>query len=81
MSQELLQNLIEQSDQLTADELLHLTNHLTNNLKAKSGHSSVQSDRPRRKLTEFKGLASYPLVGEDAQIWVSRNRQEDTDRH
>ena len=32
----------------------------------------------RRKWREIQGKATYPLVGEDAQEWVSRTRQEAT---
>jgi len=31
---------------------------------------------PRRKWGEIAGTAPYPLVGEDAQDWVSRTRLE-----
>ena len=75
MSQELLQNLISQSDQLTAEELLHLVSYLTTRTQR-----SNLSNRPRRKLSEFKGRAPYPVVGEDAQAWVSRTRQEATEQ-
>jgi hypothetical protein len=74
MSQELLQNLIRQSDKLTSEELLQLVNYLT----AKEQRSDL-ANSPRRKLSEFKGRAPYPLVGEDAQAWVSRTRQEATE--
>lgn len=32
---------------------------------------------PRRLWRELRGAAAYPLLGEDAQQWVSRTRQED----
>ncbi len=32
--------------------------------------------KPRRQWREIVGTATYPLVGEDAQTWVSRNRLE-----
>lgn len=28
--------------------------------------------QPKRKWSDLKGMASYPLLGEDAQEWVSR---------
>lgn len=33
------------------------------------------SDSGKRKLSEFKGIVEHPFIGEDAQTWVSRNRQ------
>ncbi len=35
----------------------------------------------KHKLSEFRGIAKYPLLDEDAQEWVSRTRREgDEDR-
>jgi len=28
---------------------------------------------------DIQGKAPYPLVGEDAQIWLSRNRRDETE--
>ncbi|CAN1211677.1 DUF2281 domain-containing protein [Tumidithrix helvetica PCC 7403] len=75
MSQELLQNLIKQSNDLTSEELFQLVSHLTAKAqRARLANSSC------RKLSEFKGRAPYPLVSEDAQTWISRTRQEDTEQ-
>ncbi|MBK1990386.1 hypothetical protein A0J48_023160 [Sphaerospermopsis aphanizomenoides BCCUSP55] len=35
--------------------------------------------KQRRKWQEIRGKAPYPLVGEDAQTWVSRNRNEENE--
>ncbi len=32
--------------------------------------------QPLRKWSDLKGMAPYPLLGEDAQEWVSRTRKE-----
>ena len=43
---------------------------------------SQQNDieqKQRRKWQEIRGKAPYPLVGKDAQIWVSRNRNEESE--
>ncbi len=32
--------------------------------------------KPHRQWREIVGTATYPLVGEDTQMWVSRNRLE-----
>ncbi|MFM7368981.1 hypothetical protein [Sphaerospermopsis sp. FACHB-1194] len=34
--------------------------------------------KQRRKWQEIRGKAPYPLVSEDAQNWVSRNRNEES---
>jgi len=36
----------------------------------------VQPGTPRRRWAEIAGAGTYPLVGEDAQDWVSRTRLE-----
>ena len=74
MSQELLNELISKSEALNLEEKLQLMSYLSDNLK-KDHDLSPQA---RRKWGEIKGKATYPLVGEDAQAWVSRTRQEST---
>ncbi|MDB9305083.1 hypothetical protein PN488_11955 [Nodularia spumigena CS-591/12] len=34
----------------------------------------------KRKWSDLKGMADYPLLGEDAQQWVSQTRRE-ADEH
>ncbi|MBD2294804.1 DUF2281 domain-containing protein [Anabaena sphaerica FACHB-251] len=43
------------------------------------GQKQDVEPKQRRKWGDIKGKALYPLVGEDAQIWVSRNRREETE--
>lgn len=43
-------------------------------------HRAIQAapETPRRRQwRELRGAAAHPFVGEDAQAWVSRSRQED----
>jgi hypothetical protein len=65
MSTERLEDLIKQSDSLTPIEQMDLLIHLAERVR--------HSQKPARS---FRGTAPYPLVGEDAQKWVSRTRQE-----
>lgn len=65
-----LKELMKRADELTADEKLELALHLIE--QARQGDDS----QPRRKWREINGAAQYPMVGEDAQAWVSRSRQE-----
>lgn len=75
MSQELLNELISKSEALNLEEKLSLMSYLSDNIKKDHDNSPLA----RRKWSEIKGKATYPLVGEDAQAWVSRTRQESTE--
>ena len=75
MSQELLNELISKSEKLNVEEKLQLMRYLSNNLQINDN----STPKPRRKWREIQGKAIYPLVGEDAQEWVSRTRQEATE--
>lgn len=70
----LLQELLRQAEQLTPEERLELISRLADQLR-------VQTTAPKakRKWSDLKGMAPYPLLGEDAQEWVSRTRQEGDD--
>lgn len=64
--------ILKQADALSADEQLALASRLIERARRKS--------RPaRRRWLDAIGLAPYPLVGEEAQAWVTRTRQEGTD--
>ena len=43
------------------------------------GQKQDVDQKKRRKWADIQGKAPYPLVGEDAQVWVSRNRREETE--
>ena len=67
----LLQALLKQAEQLTPEEQLELISRLADQLRIQT-----TLPKPQRKWSNLKGLASYPLMGEDAQEWVSRTRRE-----
>ena len=67
----LLQALLKQAEQLTPEEQLELISRLADQLRIQT-----TSPKPQRKWSDLKGLAPYPLMGEDAQEWVSRTRRE-----
>lgn len=75
MSSDLINELIRQAETLTPDEQLHLASHLVQRAKQRA-----KSSAPRRNWREVRGLAKEPLVGEDAQAWISRTRREDTEQ-
>jgi hypothetical protein len=63
--------LVKQAETLSiADQLL---------LMARLAENMRQQWRPmatRRKWREIRGIVQAPMMGEDAQAWVSRTRQE-----
>ena len=65
-----LLEIMKQVDELSVDEKLRLASHLIE--KAREGGEM----QPRRKWMDIHGSAPYPMVGEDAQAWISRNREE-----
>ncbi len=71
MSVETLERLIEQVDSLTVDEQLRLAAYLVE--RARGGYHSTL---PCRKWRDLRGLVPHPMLGEDAQAWVSRTRRE-----
>ena len=70
MATDTLDMMMKQSGSLTVDERLRLIAYLAE--QARMEHPQTQ----RRKWREIRGIAPYPLVGEDAQAWVTRTRQE-----
>lgn len=71
----LLDQLIQQFEQLSDQEQMELVRVLAERLKNPDS-APVRT----RKLSEFRGIASYPLLDEDPQAWVSRNRHSN-DEH
>lgn len=63
--------LSQQAKTLPPEEMLELASQLIH--RAKQRFPTTQS---RRKWSDLAGAAPYPLVEEDAQVWVSRERQE-----
>ena len=74
MTSHALDELIRRVESLPPEELSELAAYLA----AKT--AGERSAGPRRKWAEIRGKARYPMLGEDAQAWVSRNRREDDER-
>jgi hypothetical protein len=66
-----LQKILREIEQLTPEEQLTVMGHLVDRVKKR-----VTQSPPRRKWSDLKGMAPYPLLVEDAQEWVSRTRRE-----
>jgi hypothetical protein len=77
----LLQSLLEQAEQLVPEEKLELISHIAEQLKARASidEKAQSPPSPKRKLSEFRGIVQHPMLGEDAQEWVSRTRREGTE--
>jgi hypothetical protein len=71
MASDPLDELIKRADGLSLDEQLRLIAHL-----AEKAREASQVRRPRRLWKEICGAGPYPLLGEDAQDWVSHSRRE-----
>ncbi|MCT7986379.1 hypothetical protein NG796_24210 [Laspinema sp. A4] len=68
----LLEKVLQDIEQLTAEEQVEVLNHTTEQLKRRT----QTQGKPQKKWLDLAGTAPYPLVGEDAQEWVTRTRQE-----
>lgn len=67
MAADALDKLIREAERLTADERLRLIERLS---------AKARESGPRRQWRDICGAAPYPLLGEDAQEWVSRSRRD-----
>ena len=65
-----LSHILQQAEELSPDEQLDLIAYLAQ--KACQGYQT----RRQRRWSDIRGIAPYPLVGEDAQDWVTRTRRE-----
>ncbi len=63
--------LVQLIDSLQLDEQLRLAAYILERTR-----QAVVQDKPRRKWRDIRGIAAYPMLGEDAQDWVSRTRSE-----
>jgi len=66
-----LNELKEKAAGLTPEENLELIAHLVRNVRI-----TPEVIIKRRRWREIYGKERYPLTGEDAQTWVTRNKKE-----
>ncbi len=69
-----LEKVLRSIDQLSTPEQLEIISHITDRLK------QCELQQPKGKWLDLAGTAPYPLLGEDAQVWVSRSRREDQEQ-
>lgn len=74
-SEQTLARIKQQADVLSADEQLRLAAYLVERAR-----SSIPA-AVERKWSDLRGLYSHPMLGEDAQSWVTRTREEADNRH
>jgi hypothetical protein len=67
----LLKHLLQQVEQFTPEDRLELIRQIAQRLKQSE---VVVTAKPR--WSDLKGMAPYPMMGEDAQEWVSHTRRE-----
>jgi hypothetical protein len=66
-----LEEIMREADALPPEEQLRLIAHLAE--KTRKAYGTLPM---KRQWRELRGATTYPLVGEDAQDWVSRTRKE-----
>ncbi|WP_071590896.1 hypothetical protein [Synechococcus sp. PCC 7336] len=66
-----IEELLQQARQLAPEEQLQLISSLVDNIQ-----ELYQNGSPRPCWSDVRGTSPYPLIGEDAQEWVSGTRQE-----
>lgn len=71
MAHNTLQQLKQQADSLTLEKQLELIAYL-----AEKARQAQPTTKPRQRWSKIRGLVPAPALGEDAQVWVSRNKQE-----
>jgi hypothetical protein len=72
------------SDQITLSAVEELANHLPPAEQRQLAESILRrlatgiepAPSRRRHWREIRGSVPYPLCGEDAQAWITRNRRE-----
>lgn len=65
-----LKHILEQAQQLSAEEQLSLIAQLAEELKQRPNPPA----HPR--WSDLEGAVSYPWVADDAQSWITSSRQE-----
>lgn len=62
-----LKRILTDIEQLTPEEQLTVMGHLVERVKR---HITKAQPKPKRKWSDLKGMAPYPLLSKDAQEWV-----------
>lgn len=65
-----VETLVRQAETLLIEDQLLLMARLAETMRQR-----WQPTTTRRKWREIRGIVQAPMMGEDAQVWVSRTRQ------
>ncbi len=68
-----LQQVLSDIDRLSPTERIQVMSHVIESIKEYLPTEPVKS---QRKWSDLRGMAVAPLMGEDAQAWVSRTRKQ-----
>jgi hypothetical protein len=68
-----LQQVLSDIDRLSPTDRIQVMTHVIESIKEYVPTEPVKS---QRKWSDLKGMATSPLMGEDAQEWISRARRE-----
>jgi hypothetical protein len=68
-----LQQVLSDIDRLSPADRMQVITHAIESIKEYVPTEPVKSVR---KWSDLKGMVKAPLMGEDAQSWVSRTRQQ-----
>lgn len=67
-------DVLRQAQQLPPEQQLELLARLAERIR--NSYGDQLKPKRRRSWLELEGAAPYPLLGEDAQAWVTRTRRE-----
>lgn len=71
--------IFKQAESLSVSDQLALATLLIERARRSTALTPSEYQGPANNWMNAAGVAPYPLTGEDAQAWVSRNRQEGED--
>jgi hypothetical protein len=72
MSDDVVKEIMEKTDLLTADEQLYLIAEIAEKVR----RSAFSEPKEPLKWSDLVGMLPYPACGEDAQEYISRSRRE-----
>ena len=75
MALPMVDQILERAGSLTPSERLLIASRLIQGVR-----NEIPAQKSRRKWQSLAGLLAYPALGEDAQTYISRYRQEDDSR-
>lgn len=72
----MIQRVLQDIDGLSLSDQMQVLEHLVQRVRRSVSGESLVEPPQKRKISDFRGIANYPMLGEDAQAWVSRTRSE-----